>query len=438
MTIRSSLLALALSVSMLSAPGAPAPALAASHPGAAPEYGALPPLRDDVGQLALPVERSSEEGGSAADRRDDGAGGDGDPGWAAEADPWAEAVAESLQVCCRATVVGPPPYPVDVNAQVQFFLDRFTGSRRDVVDLWLSRAGTYLGMVRQVLRRHGLPEELAFVPLVESGFNPRAVSRAGAKGLWQFMAGTARRYGLRVDQWVDERFDPEKSTLAAAAHLRDLHQQFGSWALAQAAYNAGELAVSRAIRGVRSTDFWALAGSRFLRRETKEFVPQIQAAVLIGRDPERYGFEVQDATPPPVETVVVPPATRLRTLAARAGLSEDTLRALNPALLRGVTPPGALYEIRVPGGSRPTVLAAVAPGKAVAAAPRGGAGSPGPDFHVVRPRDTVAAIAKRYRVSVENVVRWNSLEPDHPIRPGDRLRVAEARLPAAASGQGAR
>src|SRR5881628_316189 len=152
-------------------------------------------------------------------------------------------------------------------------------------------------MIREVLRARGLPEDLAFTAMIESGFKPDAVSRVGAKGMWQFMAGTARRYGLRVDRWVDERLDPERSTVAAAAYLRDLYNLFGSWPLAQAAYNAGEVKVARAISKTGSRDFWTLAQSRYLRRETKEFVPQIHAVTMIGREPDRYGFEFDDLEP---------------------------------------------------------------------------------------------------------------------------------------------
>jgi membrane-bound lytic murein transglycosylase D len=251
----------------------------------------------------------------------------------------------------------------------------------------------------------------------------------GAKGMWQFMAATARRYGLRVDRWVDERLDPEKSTVAAAAYLRDLYNLFGSWPLAQAAYNAGEVKVARAISKTGSRDFWTLAQSRYLRRETKEFVPQIHAVTMIGREPERYGFDFDDLEPTSVETVTVPPSTDLRRLAGNAGLSLATFRALNPTLVRGVTPPGRTWTLRVPVGERERVAAALAPRRATIVATgrtevtRAVASA---DVHVVRARDTVSGIARRYGVSVDDVMRWNRLESQDRIRPGDRLRVARS------------
>jgi len=316
-----------------------------------------------------------------------------------------------------------------LNAEVQYFLDRFTGSRREVVETWMNRSGRYLGMIRETLRGQGLPLDLAFTAMIESGYDPLAVSRAGAKGLWQFMAKTARRYGLRVDQWVDERLDPERSTVAAAAHLRDLYTQFGSWTLAQAAYNAGELTVARAVRATGSSDFWVLNRTKFLRRETKDFVPAIQAATIIGRNPDQYGFEIGEARADEDERVAVPPSTDLRRLASAAGISVQMLRALNPVLVRGVTPPGTTWELRVPAGTRGGVLAALAPRRPVtvarAAAPRRIASSA--EIHVVRPRDTVSTIAKLYGVSVADVLRWNRLGHQDWIRPGDRLRVTDLR-----------
>jgi len=389
-----------------------------STPAAAVEYEAFPSSRDDASGLELLwVERLAEEGGSGASLTDVAAADD-------STDAWAEAFAESSRL--RATVVS-PPYPLVINGAVQAFIERFTGSSRDVVELWLNRSGRYLTMIRDVLRSQGLPEDLAFVAMIESGYNPLAVSRAGAKGMWQFMAGTARRYGLRVDQWVDERLDPEKSTTAAAKYLRDLYHQFGSWALAKAAYNAGELKVIRAIKAANSTDFWALARTRLLRQETREFVPAIHAATVIGRDPGRFGFTPDEHTPVAIEKVMVPASTNL-------------LRKLNPVLVRGTTPPGAPYELRVPVGSRDAIRTALAPKPrpAVARVPRRVSSvkrdAVSGEVHVVQPRDTVSSIADQYGVPVRDILRWNGLEKQAVIRPGDRLRIAEVRLSAEGAG----
>jgi membrane-bound lytic murein transglycosylase D len=343
-------------------------------------------------------------------------------------DAWAEAFAAGSRLPYHPTVED-SPYPVVINPHVQRFLDLFTGTRRDVMTLWVSRSGRYLAMIRDVLRSRGLPEELAYTAMIESGFKPDAVSRVGAKGMWQFMAPTARRYGLRVDGWVDERYDPEKSTDAAARYLSDLYKQFGSWALAQAAYNAGEMKVARAISKTGSSDFWTLAESKHLRRETKDFVPQIHAVTVIGRDPDRYGFEFEDHEPTVVDTVRVPPRTDLRRLASRIGVPFTTLRTLNRVLVRGVTPPGRPWQLRVPAGAGDTVMTALAPRRPVRVARAASAGTKAEalaaaGIHVVRPRDTVSSIAKRYGVSVRDVLRWNRLERQARIRPGDRLRVA--------------
>jgi membrane-bound lytic murein transglycosylase D len=433
MTNQGRVFAAALSLSILVGPGLLAPAAGeplspqSSDPtdGFAPD-GAVP---SPVPACELPL-------GSLVERRvsiESSARSEPSTGAAIQAadamidDGWAEAYADGSRVSQAAIIA--QAYPVEINPQVQFFLDLFTGARRDIVTLWVNRSASYLSKARETFRERGLPEDLAFTAMIESGFKPDAVSRVGAKGMWQFMAGTARRYGLRVDRWVDERLDPEKSTVAAAHYLRDLYDMFGSWALAQAAYNAGEVKVARAIRLTGSRDFWTLAQSRYLRRETKDFVPQIHAATMIGRDPDRYGFDFDDREPVVFDTISVPPSTDLRRLCAKAGLSLQTVRALNPTLIRGVTPPGRSWTLRVPEGERGRVVAALAPPRvpAVAAArPEITRVAASGDVHVVRPRDTVSGIAHRYGVSVDDVMRWNRLDSGDRIRPGDRLRVARS------------
>lgn len=423
MAIQPRLLVLALSFSSVLMSGATMPA--AAEPFLNPsdiEHAAIPPRGDDFGRLDLSMEPLLAEGGSVPSPTPS------EP-VAIVDDPVAEAFAESAKLAPppERPVTAIAPYSMVLNSQVKFFLDRFTGDHRRVVGGWLDRSKRYLSMIREKLRTRGLPEELAFTAMIESGYNPLAVSRAGAKGMWQFMAQTARRYGLRVDQWVDERLDPEKSTNAALSYLRDLHTQFGSWQLAQAAYNAGEVKVMRAIKATRSTDFWVLARTNLLRRETKEFVPQIHAATMIGSEPERYGFDATAAPIVVVESVSVPASTDLRRLSSMTGLSAETLRELNPVLLKGVTPPGQSFDLRVPDGARPTIVAALAAPVRLAVAAPVHIGAQKGETHLVRPRDTLSSIARRYGISVRDVVKWNSLETQNRIRPGDRLRVADAR-----------
>jgi membrane-bound lytic murein transglycosylase D len=311
-------------------------------------------------------------------------------------------------------------YRVHVNEHVRFFLNRFqTGYRRSAVEGSLARSGRYLPMILDVFKQKGLPEELVFTAMIESGFNPVAVSRAGAKGLWQFMAPTARLYGLRVDGWLDERLDPEKSTVAAANYLRDLYALFGSWDLAQAAYNAGEVRVQQAIQGTGSRDFWALHRSPLLLDETKNFVPAIHAATLIGRQPERYGFTVIPEEPLRYEQVSVPKGSRLIRLASLSGVALQDLEALNPELRQKQAPPDAPYELKVPLGTAGAVQTAVekdAAARKIAPAPRAG-------VYVVQAGDTLWRIARQYGVSSKQLARWNSLERPDLIFPGERLRV---------------
>ena len=320
----------------------------------------------------------------------------------------------------RVSAMPSSAYRVHDNKHVRFFLGRFqTGDRRAVVESWLGRAGRYLPMILEVFRQKGLPDELVFTAMIESGFNPVAVSHAGAKGLWQFMAPTARLYGLRVDRWLDERLDPEKSTVAAANYLRDLYNQYGSWDLAQAAYNAGDLRIQKAIQRTGSRDFWRLHRSPLLLEETKNYVPAIHAATLISRQPERYGFTVVPEEPLRYEQVTVPRGSRLARLAALSGVTMQDLESLNPELWQKQTPPDSAYELKVPVGSVDAVQAAIR----MDAAPRKNSPVPRVGVHVVQSGETLARIARQYGVSSSELVKWNGLESPDRIFPGERLRV---------------
>jgi membrane-bound lytic murein transglycosylase D len=319
-------------------------------------------------------------------------------------------------------------FPIPDNAEVRQFLERFqTGYRRAVVERWIERSGRYAGMIQGVLRDKGLPEDLMFTAMIESGFNPIAVSRAGAKGLWQFMAPTARRYGLRVDRWVDERLDPEKSTVAAARYLSDLHGLFGSWELAKAGYNAGEMKILRAMKTLGTSDFWELTRGRILQEETKNFVPAILAATLIGREPERYGFTASQTEPLAYETSPVPSGFALSRVAVLVGVGVEVLYELNPELKLKQTPPGGSYLLKFPvGASERFVEAQERQREQRLGASGRGRQAPKPGIHVVRPKETVGTIAKRYGVSAAELTRWNELDGGAQIRPGDRLRIASA------------
>ena len=350
---------------------------------------------------------------------------------------WAEtfgqpAEGRDVQVISLALVAEPTPvaarpapaaaYRVQLNEHVRYFLDRFqTGYRRAITEGRLARSGRYLPMILDIFKEKGLPEELVFTAMIESGFNPVAVSRAGAKGLWQFMAPTARLYGLRVDRWLDERLDPEKSTVAAANYLRDLYTVFGSWDLAQAAYNAGQVRVQQAIQGTGTRDFWVLhRRSPHLLTETKNFIPAIHAATLIGRQPEQYGFTVVPEEPVRYDVVTVPKGTRLLRLAGLSGVALADLEQLNPELWQKQTPPDAPYELKVPLGTAGAMQVALE----IDTAPRRIAPAPRAGVHVVQAGDTVWRIARQHGVSVAQLARWNGLERPDRIFPGEQLRIA--------------
>jgi membrane-bound lytic murein transglycosylase D len=248
-----------------------------------------------------------------------------------------------------------PDIPVARNEFVDRFINLFYHEQTDRIALYLKRSGRYEGMIRTKLRERGMPEDLLYLSMIESGFNPNALSTAEAVGLWQFVAGTARLYGLRVDGYVDERRDPVRATDAALEYLQDLHGQFGAWNLAAAAYNTGEVRVAQAMREVTGSvrgsenDFWRIRSR--LPQETREYVPLMYAAALIGREPQKYGLDgVERLLPVQLESVPVPGGTSLERVALAVGVPVNDLRQLNAHLVRGTTPPGRPYPVNVPLG----------------------------------------------------------------------------------------
>jgi membrane-bound lytic murein transglycosylase D len=325
--------------------------------------------------------------------------------------------------------------PVVRNAPVERFIGIFTGRQQDRMALYLKRSGRYEGMIRSKLRERGMPEDLLYLSMIESGFNPTAKSHASAVGLWQFIEDTGERYGLRVDGYVDERRHPEKSTDAALSYLEDLHGQFGSWYLAAAAYNTGEGRVARVMRQVtgkqkgRDADFWRIRGR--LPRETREYVPLMVAAALIGKEPAKYGLGgVQRWMPLESDEVQVPAGTRLSLVAEAVGVSENELKRLNPHLVRAMTPPGKkAYAVRVPRGRTDRYAANFADvqkrasekaaqerreeQRRLAAVRR----------HTVRRGESLWTIARRYDTTVKKVQAANGLGRRNRIRPGQRLVI---------------
>ena len=229
------------------------------------------------------------------------------------------------------------------------FIRYFTNRGRKRFEVYLARSGKYGEMMREILAKYGLPEDLIYLALIESGFSPRAYSHAKAAGPWQFIAGTGKRYGLRIDWWTDERRDAEKSTHAAASYLRDLYGMFDSWPLAAAAYNAGEGKISRAVTRYKSDDFAVLIRHRYLAQETKDYVPKMLAAMTIAKEPEKYGFDdIVYEAPLDLKKVVVPGGTDLMETARILDVPYDDLRDWNPELRRFCTPPNrGEYELRL-------------------------------------------------------------------------------------------
>jgi membrane-bound lytic murein transglycosylase D len=328
-------------------------------------------------------------------------------------DPAADSTRNALARAVSAPPADRPVWdiPIEYNTAVDRWLAYYQRRGRRSLELHLARAGRYEETLRAILREHGLPQDLVYLSMIESGYDPNAYSRAHAVGLWQFLASTARRYGLRVTYWIDERRDPVLATRAAAAYLRDLYEEFGCWYLAAAAYNGGSNRLRRAIRRTGSRDFWTLARRGYLPRETQNYVPKFIAAALIAKQPQRYGLTVWAAPPLSYDLGHVPDATSLEVIAEAAGVEVAEVRALNPQLIRGVTPPGEIYYVRLPPHSGDTFAANYARVQAQARA--------GSIQHTVRSGDTLSQLAINYGSDLSAI---RSANPS--VRP-ERLQVGQ-------------
>jgi membrane-bound lytic murein transglycosylase D len=311
----------------------------------------------------------------------------------------------------------PHDLPLTINPQVLSFLSFFQTPRgQKIFEHSLERFTQYADMIRSVLREQGLPEDLVYLPLPESGYQPRAMSRAGARGLWQFMPFRGREYGLRVDRWVDERMDPVKSTRAAAEHLRDLYQMFHDWYLVLAAYNAGPLTVARAIERTGYADFWELCRLNALPAETKNYVPIVLAFILAAKAPTLYGLNLPPAAPVEATEDFVPGhAVDLRLVADLAGVDLGRLQQLNPALLGVVTPEDPNFALHVPRGTAASLA------RELAAIPR--ERWVGWRLHRVAEGETLATVARQFHVRVNVLTAANHLSASDALQPGQPLLV---------------
>ena len=385
-------------------------------------------------------------------------------------------------VARETTPVAPPRVDVEAAASMEIPDHRtvrgavalFTKEMNSSIQESLVRSAKYKPLIDKALDAEKLPRGLAYLPVIESAYLTGLTSRAGARGMWQFMSETADDYGLRVDWWVDERADPERSTRAAAAYLKDLHRQFNDWPLALAAYNAGATRIRRALDAEGATTFWELLEAAAIPKETRGYVPTFYATLMIASDPASYGFQLPAASGPSSATVEVLGPVSLRYIADVAGVEETQLRELNPALRRGVAPPGK-WSIRVPPTAADTIAARAATLrnddaniavctytlkdgdklKRIARAVgtdvdtlvamngriRDGATiflpvrarelasllAQSETYYAVHKGDTLYSIAKKHHLSVAELCDLNDLSKGHKLHAGERLRVTAAR-----------
>ncbi len=304
-------------------------------------------------------------------------------------------------------------YPIEVNDLVKRYIFAYTTKYKKFMEESLTRSGRYIDFIRGVLKQYGIPREIAYLPIIESGYREKARSWMWAKGIWQFMRSTARLYGLSVNWWVDERLDPIRSTYAAARYLRDLYDRFGDWNLALAAYNGGERRVERAIRRSGSRNFWKI--KRYLKRQTANYVPAFMATVIIATNPSDYGINFTPLPPFTYDEVEVPSPTDLRVIARCAGVSYSTIRQYNPHILRFTTP-GNLkkYRVRLPEGTKERFLSEFSK---ISSRERLKW-----TWYRVRRGDSLYRISRKFGVSISAIMQANNMRSTR-LRPGRRLLI---------------
>src|SRR5712692_7294144 len=306
--------------------------------------------------------------------------------------------------------------PLMLTDPVAGYINYFSTRGRETLEHALVRGGRYHDMIQKTLKDQGVPQELIYLAQAESGFHPLAVSRAGARGMWQFMGSRARGYGLERNSWVDERQDPEKATRAAARHLKDLYNQFGDWYLAMAAYNSGPGTVQQAVKRTGYADFWELYRRNVLTKETRNYVPIIVAVTIMAKNPAQYRLDkVVPEKPVPYDTLKIGYAVDLRLVAQCVDSSAAALQDFNPSLLRWTTPKDQPFELHLPAGTKDTYLSAIA--------------SIPPDmrvwwrYHKVATGDTLAAVARTYRTNPRAIARVNKLDGDEDLQPESKLII---------------
>jgi len=306
-------------------------------------------------------------------------------------------------------------YNKTANEAVKKNVTLFSDKIKERFSIWLERSGKYLALMKGILKEQNVPEDMVFLPLIESGFNANAYSTARAVGYWQFIASTAKSYGLEINWWKDERKDPVKSTVAAANYLKDLYRMFGSWNLAMAAYNAGEGKILRALNKSKSDDYWALLDTRYIRNETKDYVPKFIAASMIANSPENFGFNNLEYHPPmnyDLATIKMP--VDLDIAAECAETSIEIIRELNPELRRWCTPPDMPeYTLRIPQGKKDVFLenlSRVPEEKRVTV-----------DAYIVKKGDTFQTVSKKTCVPVQVILDLNDMEKIMPLKEGTKI-----------------